>query len=99
MNTLPPPEKVQQLVRICSQSIVGQTAKGFVVEVLIDPAALTAGGLFDNAVRAAHMVIGWLGNHAEVIIALPPAAIETDRHHRPGQKRCSDRGPPAALRC
>jgi hypothetical protein len=31
VNTLPPPEKVQQRVRVGSQSCVGQTAKGFVI--------------------------------------------------------------------
>jgi len=31
VNTLPPAEKVQQRVRIGSQSCVGQTAKSFVV--------------------------------------------------------------------
>src|ERR1019366_7091963 len=65
VNTLPPPEKVQQLVRICSQGGVGQTAKGFVVEVLVDPVNLTAGRLFDNPVRASHMVVGGLVKHAE----------------------------------
>ena len=69
VNTLPPPEKVQQLVRVGSQSCVGQAAQGFVIEILVDPFDLTAGQLLDNAVRAAHMVVGWLGNYAE-------------RHHR-----------------
>ena len=65
VNTLPPPEKVQQLVRIGSQGGVGQAAEHFVVEVLVDPVNLTAGGLFDNAIRAAHMVVGRLVNYAE----------------------------------
>src|SRR4030095_6609270 len=43
VNTLPPAKEVQQLVCVGSQSGVGQTAKGFVVEVLVDPVNLTAG--------------------------------------------------------
>ena len=52
VNILPPPEKVQQLVRISSQGGVGQAAEHLVVEILVDPVNLTAGGLFDNAIRA-----------------------------------------------
>src|SRR5205823_14991665 len=52
-------------MRVASQSCVGETAKGFVVEVLVDPINLAAGRLLDNAVRAAHMVVRWLGNYAE----------------------------------
>src|SRR5579872_2288265 len=65
VNTLPPPEKVQQLVRIGSQGGVGQAAEHFVVEVLVDPVNLTAGGLFNDAIRAAHMVVGGLVNYTE----------------------------------
>src|SRR4029077_6521320 len=65
VNTLPPPEKVQQLVRIGPQSSVSQTAKRFVVEVLVDPVNLTAGRLFDNPIRASHVVVGGLVSHAE----------------------------------
>jgi hypothetical protein len=56
---------VQQLVRICSQGGVGQAAEHFVVEVLVDPVNLAAGGLFDNAIRASRMIVGRLVNHAE----------------------------------
>ena len=52
-------------MRIRSQSGVGQAAKGFIVEVLVDPVNLTAGRLLDNAIRASHMVIGPLVNDAE----------------------------------
>jgi hypothetical protein len=65
VNTLPPAKEVQQLVCLSSQSSVGQTAKGFVVEVLVDPVNLTAGRLFNNPIRASHMVVGGLVNHAE----------------------------------
>jgi hypothetical protein len=65
VNTFPPPEKVQQFVRICSQGGVGQAAEHLVVEVLIDPGNLTAGGLVDNAIRTSHVVVGRLVNHAE----------------------------------
>ena len=43
-------EKVQQFVRISAQGSVGQAAKGFVVEVLVDPVNLTPGRLFDNPI-------------------------------------------------
>src|SRR3954468_609749 len=65
VNTLPPPEKVQQLMRIRSQRRVGQTAKGLIIEVLVDPFDLTAGGLLDNAIATARMVARELGNYAE----------------------------------
>jgi hypothetical protein len=65
MNTLPPPQKVQQLVGICSQGGVGQAAEHFVVEILVDPVNLAAGGLFNDAIRAVHMVVRRLVNHAE----------------------------------
>jgi hypothetical protein len=64
VNTLPPSEKVQQFVRLGSQGNVGQATEHFVVEVLVDPFDLTA-GLLDNAVRASHMIVGRLVNHAE----------------------------------
>jgi hypothetical protein len=65
VNTLPPPEKVQQFVRISAQGSVGQAAKGFVVEVLVDPVNLTPGRLFDNPIWAPHMVVGGLVNYVE----------------------------------
>src|ERR1700719_1575245 len=52
-------------MRVASQSCVGETAKGFVVEVLVDPINLAAGRLLDNAVRAVHMVVRGLGNYAK----------------------------------
>ena len=48
-------------MRISSQGRVGQTAKGLIIEVLIDPSDLTAGRLLDNAVGAVGMVVGGLG--------------------------------------
>src|SRR5512132_241072 len=65
VNALPPTEKVQQLVRIGSQGGIGQAAEHFVVEVLVDPINLTASGLFNDAIRAAHMVVGGLVNYTE----------------------------------
>ena len=64
VNTLPPAEKVQQLVRIGSQG-VSASGEGFRNRGTVDPVNLTAGGLFDNAIRASHMVVGGLVNHAE----------------------------------
>ena len=65
VNPLPPPKKVQQFVRIRSQGGVGQAAEHFVVEVLVDPVNLTTGGLFDNAIRTSHMIVGRLMDHTE----------------------------------
>src|ERR1019366_4659189 len=61
-------ESIRSLValwRISAQGGVGQAAKHFVVEVLVDPVNLMAGRLFDNAIRASHMVVGRLVNNAE----------------------------------
>jgi hypothetical protein len=52
MNTLPPTEKVQQLVRITLQGVISETAKGLVIEIPIDPVNLTFGCLLDDAIRA-----------------------------------------------
>ncbi len=52
MNTLPPTEKVQQLVRISFQGIIRQAAKGLVIEILIDPVNLASCRLHDDAIRA-----------------------------------------------
>ena len=60
MNTLPPTEKVQQLVRITSQGMISQAAKGLVIEIPIDPVNLTSCCLHDDAVRASCRVVrGW----------------------------------------
>src|SRR5260370_37336772 len=58
MNTVPPTEKVQQLVRITAQRIIREAAKSFVIEVLVDPANLTSCGLHDDAIGAACLVGG-----------------------------------------
>src|SRR5262245_31192308 len=65
VNALPPPEKVQQFVRIGSQGGVGQAAEHFVVEVLVNPVNLTAGGLLNDAIRTADMIVGGLVNYTE----------------------------------
>jgi hypothetical protein len=51
MNTLPPTEKVQQLVRITLQGVIGEAAKGLVIEIPIDPVNLTSGCLLDDAIN------------------------------------------------
>ena len=48
-------------MRIASQGGVGQAAKGFVIEILVDPVDLAAGRLLDDAIRASCMVVGGLG--------------------------------------
>ena len=65
MNTLPPTEKVQQLVRITFQGIICQAAKGLVIEILIDPVNLTSCRLHDDAIRASCLIVGGLVNHTK----------------------------------
>src|SRR5260370_40175148 len=65
MNTFPPTEKVQQLVRITSQGVVREAAKGFVIEVLIDPANHTSCRLYDDAIWASSRVGGGLGSNTK----------------------------------
>jgi len=65
MNTLPPTEKVQQLVRITFQGIICQAAQGLVIEILIDPVNLTSGGLHDDAIRASCLIVGGLVDHTK----------------------------------
>src|SRR5713101_3377976 len=60
MNTLPPTEKVQQLVRITFQGIIRQAAKGLVIEILIDPVNLASCRLHDDAIRASCLIGGGL---------------------------------------
>ena len=65
MNTFPPAEKVQQVLRIASQREVGDAAEAFVIQIAIDPFDLAAGGLLDDAERAACVIGGGLVNDAE----------------------------------
>src|ERR1700682_1531451 len=60
MNALPPTEKVQQLMRIAFQGAIGQTAKGLVIEILIDPVNLTPCPLHDDAIGTSCLVGGRL---------------------------------------
>src|ERR1700734_761283 len=57
MNTLPPTEKVQQLVGIALQGMISEAANGLVIEVLIDPVNLTSCCLHDHAVRTSRGVV------------------------------------------
>src|SRR5260370_41994420 len=60
MNTLPPTEKVQQLVRITFQGVIRQAAKSLVIEILINPIDLTSCRLYDDAIGASCRVGGGL---------------------------------------
>src|SRR5207244_4033831 len=51
MNTLPPANKVQQVVSADAQGGVRQTANIFAIQVTIDPADSPAGGLLDDTNR------------------------------------------------
>src|SRR5260370_39839108 len=63
MNTFPPAEKVQQVLRIASQGEVGDAAEAFVIQIAIDPFDLAAGGLLDDAERAACVISGgWVND-------------------------------------
>src|SRR5207244_6123525 len=49
MNTLPPADKMQEVVSVGAQRLVRQAANVLAVQETIDPADLAAGGLLDNA--------------------------------------------------
>jgi hypothetical protein len=66
MNAFPPAEEVQQVLRIASQGEVGHAAEAFVVQIAIDPIDLAAGGLLDDAERAARRIAGGLVNDPEL---------------------------------
>ena len=51
MHTLPPAEKVQQVVSIDAQGRVRQAADVLAVQITIDPADFPTGGLFDDTNR------------------------------------------------
>src|SRR6266705_304335 len=51
MNTLPPADKVQQVVGVDAQARVCQTANIFAIQITIDPANLAAGALLDDTNR------------------------------------------------
>jgi len=57
MNTLPPAEKVQKLVRVTLQGMISEAANGLVVEIPTDPVNLTACCLHNHAVRTSRGVI------------------------------------------
>ena len=66
MNTLPPANKVQQVVSVGAQGGVRQAANIFAVQVTIDPADSPAGGLLDDTNRTLCVVGGLLVDHAEL---------------------------------
>src|SRR5712692_8850359 len=66
MNTLPPADKVQQVVSVNAQGGVSQAADIFAIQVTIDPANLPARRLFDHANRALSAVGGLLVDHVEL---------------------------------
>ena len=65
MDTFPPAEKVQQVLRIAAQGEVGHAAEAFVIQIAIDPIDFAAGGLLDDAERAACGIGGGLVDDAE----------------------------------
>src|SRR5262245_15516145 len=65
VNTLPLPGKVQQRVSHRFAELRRPDDEGFRNRGMVDPLDLTAGGLFDDPIRAADMVVRWLGNYAE----------------------------------
>src|SRR2546427_7491907 len=66
MNTLPPADKVQQVVSVDAQGRVRQAADVLAVQITIDPADLPAGSLFDDTNRTLCVVGGLLVDHAEL---------------------------------
>src|SRR5215469_3732387 len=66
MNTLPPANKVQQVVSVGAQSSVRQTANIFTIQVAIDPANLAAGDLLDDTNRTVSLVGSLLVAHTKL---------------------------------
>src|SRR5450432_1031295 len=66
MNTLPPTDKVQQVLCIASEREVRHATEAFEIQIAIDPFDLAAGGLLDDAKRAACVIGGRLVNDAEL---------------------------------
>jgi hypothetical protein len=66
MNTLPPANKVQQIVSIGAQSGVRQAANIFAIQVTIDPADPAAGGLLDDTNRTLCVMGSLLVDHTEL---------------------------------
>src|ERR1700693_6120172 len=98
MNTLPPANKVQQVVSVDAQGLVRQAAHVLAVQITIDPADLPAGVLFDDASRTVCVVGGVLVITRNFMAERPPEETGTGPRHRPGGRRSSDRGLRAA-RC
>src|ERR1035437_8091326 len=65
MNTFPPTDKVQQVLRITSEREVRYAAEAFEIQIAIDPIDLAARGLLDDAERAACVIGGRLVNDTE----------------------------------
>jgi len=65
-NTLPPADKMQQVVSVSAQGGVRQAANIFAVQVTIDPANSLAGGLLDDTNRTMCVVGGLLVDYAEL---------------------------------
>jgi hypothetical protein len=65
-NTLPPADKMQQVVSVSAQGGVRQAANIFAVQVTIDPAHSLAGALLDDTNRTLCVVGGLLVDHTEL---------------------------------
>jgi two-component system, OmpR family, sensor histidine kinase CpxA len=69
MNTLPPTNKVQQVVSIGAQGGVLHATNKFAVQITIDPADLPTIGLPDDTNRTLCVVGGLLMDQAEVLLS------------------------------
>jgi len=66
VNTRPPADKVQQVVSVETQAAVRQAAHILAVEIAIDPAHLSAAGLFDKSNGTLRISGGLLADHAKL---------------------------------
>src|SRR6266581_257775 len=66
MRTLPPANKVQQVVSVDAQTRVGQAADILAVQVTIDPTDSEAGGLLYHLNRAVCVHCGLVEDHVEL---------------------------------
>ena len=66
MNTVPPADKVQQVVSVDAQGLISQSADVFALQIAIDPADFATSDLFDDTNRALCAVGGLLVDDAEL---------------------------------
>ena len=89
---LPTSGQSAAVVRVEAQTSVGQAAHVLTIQIAINPAHLSAGGLFDNANRTLRVLRLCRSITRNFMAEHSPAEIGTAAHRRPERTRSSDRG-------